>query len=110
MKLKLLVLVGGVLLLSSCAQTSIFPTGNNTYSSVSTSSAQGPAESDAKAKAEAQCTKQGKRLVVLQHQTNYQGADTSTKIAGGVISGLIGGPNMAVSSSDYQVKMQFKCA
>lgn len=108
MKLKFLTL-GGILLLAGCAQTSIYPTGGNTYSSVSTSSSQGPAESDAKSKAEAQCAKQGKRLVVMQHQTAYNGADTGTKIAGGIVSGLIGGPNMAVSSSDYEVKMRFKC-
>ncbi len=108
MKLKVLVL-GSILTLAGCAQTSIFPTGHNSYASVSTSSSQGPAEKDAREKAEAQCRLRGKRLIVTQHQTQYKGADTATKIAGGVVSALVGGPNMAVSSDDYEVKMRFKC-
>lgn len=95
--------------MTGCAQTSIYPTGNNTYTSVSTSSDQGYAEKDAQKKAEEQCTKQGKHLVVMKHDTEYHGADQQTKLVGGITSGLLGGSNPAVSSSDYQVKMSFKC-
>lgn len=106
---KVIATCTSIALLTSCANTTIFPNGPNSFSSVSTSSQQKYAESDAKSKAEAHCKKLGKQLAVSNHQTEYHGADTSTKVAGAIVSGLVGGPNFAVSSSDYEVKMQFKC-
>lgn len=107
---SLLAICAAAALLTSCAQTTIYPTGNDTYSSVSTSSDEGYAEKDGQKKAEEQCTKQGKHLVVLNHKTEYQGVDSQTKLIGGIAGGLLGGGNPTTSSSDYKVKMTFKCA
>jgi hypothetical protein len=97
-------------LMTGCASTSIYPTGNNTFSSVTTSSDQGYAEKDAQKKAEEQCAKVGKHLVVLKHDTEYHGPDQQTKLVGSIAGGLLGGGNTSTSNSDYQVKMNFKCA
>jgi len=62
-----LLFVGLALLLTGCASTTIFPKGNNNYSSTSTSSDQNYAEKDAIEKAHKQCMDQGKRLAVTNH-------------------------------------------
>lgn len=108
-RVKLIALCSTMVLLTGCASTTIYPNGKNSFSSVTNSSEQGYAEKDAKQKAEKQCLDQGKRLVVVNHHTEYHGADEQTKIVGGVVAALVGGPNFAVSSSDYQVRMTFKC-
>ena len=98
------------ILLASCAQTTIYPMGGDTFSSVSTSSDQGFAEQGAKNKAEAYCQKMGKHLVVKNHETFYHGPDTQTKMLGGMFSDLTGSnQNHAVSESDYEVRMIFRC-
>tara|TARA_R110000868_G_scaffold210193_2_gene460215 strand:+ start:1559 stop:1897 length:339 start_codon:yes stop_codon:yes gene_type:complete len=107
---KLIAICAASTLLTSCASTSIYPTGKNTYSSVTTSSEQGYAEKDALAKAEEKCTKQGRKLAVLNHHTEYHGVDAQTKLVGGIAAGLLGGPNYTTSSNDYEVKMNFRCA
>lgn len=107
--MRTIILSTAILLLTSCAQTTIYPIGKDEFSSVSTSSNQGYAEQDAKAKAETHCNKLGKRLQVINHQTRYRGPDAQTKMVGGVVSGLTGGPNSAVSENDYEVRMLFKC-
>jgi len=108
---KFILLCAASLLLTGCASTAIFPKGGNNYSSVTTSASQGNAEEDAKKKSERECVKQGKHLAIVSHQTTYRGADTGSKIAGGILGGLLlGGYNPAISSDDYEVKMQFRCA
>lgn len=107
--MKVCLMTASAFLITACASTTIFPEGGNTFSSVSTSSEQSYAEKDALKKAETYCQKQNKKLVVLNHNTTYQGTDASQKIIGGVVSGVLGGPNPAVSSSDYEVKMRFRC-
>jgi hypothetical protein len=110
MKAKcLLILCATAVVATGCASTTIYPAGKNTYTSVSTSSDQGYAEKDAEKKATEQCTKQGRRLVVLKHDTEYHGPDASQKLVGGIVGGVLGGGNPTTSSSDYQVKMTFKC-
>lgn len=110
MKAKsLFALCAAAAVVTGCAQTTIYPSGNNTFTSVSTSSDQGYAEKDAEKKATEQCTKQGRRLVVIKHDTEYHGPDASQKIMGGIVGGVLGGGNAATSANDYQVKMTFKC-
>lgn len=97
-------------LIVSCAQTTIYPLGDNTFSSVSTSSDQGYAEQGAKNKAESYCQKMGRQLVVKNHETFYHGPDRQTKMLGGIVSDLTGSTeNHATSESDYEVRMIFRC-
>lgn len=97
-----------VLMISSC-NTTIYPEANGTYSSVTTSSAQYSAESNAQKDTENYCKKMGKRPLVMNHKTSYYGTTTGNKIVGGIVGGLIGIPNPAISSSDYEVKTRFQC-
>jgi len=101
----LLIIVLGV----SACNTTIYPEENNTFSSVTTSSIQSSAESNAQKDVENYCKKRGKRLAVIKHQTNYNGTTTGNKIAGALVGGMIGLPNPAISSSDYEVRMSFHC-
>ncbi len=96
-------------LLAGCASTTIYPEGDNNFSLVTTSSAQGAAESDAKNKAMKYCQKMGQRLVVLKHRTKYQGVPKNEAAIVGLASAVLGSPNTASSSSDYQVTMKFTC-
>jgi hypothetical protein len=97
-----------ILGISAC-NTTIYPEENNTFSSVTNSSMQSSAESNAQKDAENYCKKRGKSLAVIKHQTNYYGTTTGNKIAGAILGGIIGMSNPAVSSSDYEVKMRFRC-
>lgn len=106
----LLALFPVIMIIAGCAQTTIYPTGNNNFSSVSTSGDQGYAEKDALEKAEKHCADLGRRLVVLKHDTEYHGPDQQTKLVGGIAAGLLGAPNPTTSSSDYKVKLTFKCS
>lgn len=94
--------------LAAC-NTTIYPEENNTFSSVTTSSMQTSAESNALKDAEKHCKKAGKRLTVINHQTQYNGTTTGNKIAGAIVGGVIGMPNPAISDNDYTVKMRFRC-
>lgn len=109
MMIKMIMLGLAAMLLTNCASTTIYPNGGDVFTSVSTSSSQAYAEKDAQSKAAAHCKKLGKQFVVMRHETQYHGADTATKIAGGVASGFTGGTNLAVSENDYEVILQFKC-
>ena len=97
-------------LLAGCASTTIFPGPNNSFSLVTTSSEQSYAEKDAKTKAEDYCLARGKSLVVLDHQTKYNGADKSSVALIGLASAVLtDGPNPAQSSNDYEVRVKFIC-
>jgi hypothetical protein len=94
--------------LAAC-NTTILPEGHNRFSSVTTSSSQTSAEYNAKKDIEDHCKKMNKNLVVSSHNTTYHGTTTENKIIGAVVGGLVGMPNPAVSSDDYEVKMRFYC-
>ncbi len=97
-------------LLVGCASTTILPEGNGRYSLVSTSSSESAALSDAKKKANEECLKQNKQLIVLKHHSVYQGMDKTNKaminLAGALLAGNGGTAN---SSDDYKISMMFRC-
>ncbi len=106
-----LYLATGALFLAGCASTTIYPEGENKFSLVATSSSEGSAEKAAEKKASDYCEKMGKKLVVLKHQSTYQGVDRNQKAVIGLASALVGGgPNPASSSDDYRVELKFKCS
>lgn len=108
-KLPLPLMITAIGFLSGCASTTIYPEPNNTFSLVTTSSDQGYAEKDALKKATEHCQTSGRRLVVLKHNTIYQGADKNNAALIGLASAVIGTGNTAKSAEDYQVTMKFKC-
>ena len=110
-KSALITITSAALLLTACANTTIYPGEKGTYSLVTTSSDQGYAEKDAKKKSEEYCTTLGKRLVVVNHKTAYHGADKNNVAVIGLVSTVLGGGgNPARSSEDYEVLMTFRCA
>jgi hypothetical protein len=108
-KPRLMAAAAALLLLTSCANTTIYPESNGTYSLVSTSVSQSAAEKDAKEKASKQCEKQGKHLVVLNHKSKYQGMNKADKAVIGLASTLLVGTNTTNSSDDYIVQLKFSC-
>ena len=103
------------ILVVGCADTTIYPEANNTYSLVTTSGKQGYAEKDALKKSSEYCNKTGKKLVVLSHQTAYHGVEKTNAALIGLASlaltarqDSIGG-NPATSNQDYEVTMKFTC-
>jgi len=112
-----LVGVATFLIIAGCAQTTIMPEGNDTYSVVSNSSSEGYAFKDALNKGTELCQKEGKSIKVLSHKGTYQGASKDTKAMMGTLSGVAsilskgnGGSSYDGSSSDdYKVALRFKC-
>lgn len=98
-----------LLLITSCASTTIFPSEGNTFTSISNSSEQSYAETDAKNKAEKHCKQLGKHLSIINHQTNYHGPDNQTKLMGAVAAQVLNTSNMATSQSDFEIILHFKC-
>ncbi len=94
-----------------CASTTIYPEGGNKSSLVTTSSSESIAEKTALQKAQEHCIKQGKELVVLHHQTTYQGVDKNHKAMIGLANAIItnSGVNPTNSSNDYRVDLSFTC-
>ena len=88
--------------------TTIFPEANGTYHSVSSSSSEAYAQSNALKDAEAHCKKMGKSLQVLKHNHSYHGATTENKIAGTIVSAFVG-INPAISEDDNKVELHFRC-
>lgn len=100
----------GVVLLSSCANTTVFPEGDNKFKLVATSSEERYAENAAIKKATEYCQKQGKQVVVLSHKSEYQGVDKSQKAIIGLASSLLtDSGNPASSEDDYRVEVRFAC-
>ena len=97
--------------LTGCASTTIFPEKNNQFSLVTTSSSEGVAEKEALKKAEEYCAKRGQNLVVLEHQSTYQGVDKTHKALIGLTGALLTNNQMysANSDDDYRVNLRFTC-
>ena len=109
-KLRLPSICLAAVLLVGCASTTIYPEANGNYSLVTTSSDQGYAEKDAEKKAEAYCADNGRKLVVVSHQTAYHGADKNNAAFIGLASAILPqGSNPARSNQDYEVTMKFRC-
>lgn len=110
-KISLSLVCSTTFLLASCASTTIYPGPNGNYSLVTTSSEQGYAQKDARKKAAEYCQSIGKNLVVINHQTNYNGADKNNAALIGLASSIFtpDAGNPAKSNQDYEVKMNFRC-
>lgn len=109
-KSKLILPLVSALYLSSCANTTVFPEGDNKFKLVATSSEEHYAENAAIKKATEYCQKQGKQVNVLSHKSEYQGVDKSQKAVIGLASSLLtDGPNPASSDDDYRVEVRFAC-
>lgn len=106
---KLAALAVGCALIAGCASTTIYPGENNTFTSVTTSSDQGVAEKDALKKANEHCKKMGKRLVVLNRKSHYQGMKKSDAAVIGAVSTFLTGVNTAHRSDDNKVTLRFRC-
>jgi len=103
-----LLLVSGALV--SCANTTVYPEGNGVYSLVATSSSEGTAQNAAKKKASEYCEKQGKQLIVMKHQSHYQGMNKDNQALIGVASAVLTGNSSAgTTMDDYKIELQFKC-
>lgn len=86
-------------------RSSIMPKSDKTYDLVVTASSETAAYKDADLDANEYCKQKGKQVVVISHESIYQGKQSSkTDVAMSFVSGR--GKD---TSSDYKVKMLFKC-
>lgn len=102
----------------SCATTRIMPHADGSYIMIANSSSEGHAYDAAIKDAEKHCAKQGKKFVVLNQDSRYQGMDKNAKAIIGVIGTVAnnnqnkyGQPNSYDQSTqdDYKVEIKFKC-
>jgi len=99
-----------VLVLAGCASTTVFENEDGSYSLVTTSSSESYAVSEAKEDAEEKCQKLGKKFVLVDKKTTYQGADKTAKAVVGAVGVMTGkGYHDGSRHDDYKVEMKFKC-
>jgi len=110
---KLTLVLGTLLSLASCASSTLYPMGNDTYRIVSLSSAESYADKESMEKAQKVCIEQGKRVEVIKSNTEYQGMDKNIKGTIGMISAFIPEKNQHTSngsgSNDYKNTTEFRC-
>lgn len=111
LKIKALLPLFFTTLVAGCANTTIYPEGDNKFSLVATSSDQAYAEKAALKKATDQCVKQGKQLQVIKHEAVYQGMDKNAQAMLGVANHLLTGDlgNPAKGDDDWKVTLKFIC-
>ena len=102
--------LGMLFLLWGCcsARTQVLPRDKD-YVVLGHSDSESCAFEKCKEKAEEYCSQRGKRFVLVQHESSYQGMDRTVK---GVMQGagaLMNKPVWTNSSEDYKVSMVFRC-
>lgn len=100
--------------LSACcpARVNILPKAAGEAEAISTSRKENCAIEKAQEKAEEYCKQQGKRYVVIDSQSKYQGADQTAKAGIQAVSTIASGGKRTVTGNtdeDYEVRLQFKC-
>ncbi len=112
MRNKIFISTSLCLLLAGCANTTIYPEGDNNFSLVTNSAYQSEAEREALDKATDYCAKMGRRLIVIHHQTNYHGPDKTAAAMTEVASMMLSKDHETTSTrsnDDYEVTMKFTC-
>lgn len=100
----------------STLRTTVIPQSQNKYTVVATAENNSTAINGAVKKAQKVCTNQGKKLVVISHQTNYQGAGAGKQL--GAVTHMVSQVAFAAgdldvastkSDEDYKSTVVFKC-
>lgn len=109
-----IILVASVMTACSTLRTTVIPQSQNKYTVVATAENGSTVINGAIKKAQMVCTNQGKKLVVISHKTNYQGAGKTLGTVSSIVSQVaFDAGNTYVPSTkgseDYKSTVVFEC-
>lgn len=117
-KIKILLALSSVaVLMAACStlQTTVIPQSQNKYTVIATAEEGSTAINGGIKKAQMVCTNQGKKLVVISHNTKYQGAGKTLGTVTSMVSQVAfatGDLNSVASTKgaeDYKSTVVFEC-
>ncbi len=109
-----IIIATGAMTACSTLRTTVIPQSQNKYTVVATAESGSTAIDGAIKKSQKVCTKQGKKLVVINHKTKYQGAGKTLGTVSSIVSQVaFEASNTYVPSTkgaeDYKSIVNFEC-